>query len=44
MNQPSKPSGAVPTSSGRNRFATHRTLIVAAVVIGFLLVAIWMPW
>ncbi len=44
MPDPKKASGAVPTSPGRNRFATHRTLVVAAIIVAFLLVAIWAPW
>lgn len=44
MNKAGKPPGAVPVSSSRNRFATHRTLIMAALVVAFLLMAIWTPW
>lgn len=44
MTTPKKDPGAVPTSSQRNRFVTHRTLVVAAIVLGFLLIAIWTPW
>ena len=40
----SNPPGAVPHSSGRNRFATKRTLTITLVVIGFLLVALMVPW
>lgn len=36
--------GAVPHSSGRNRFVTNKTLTLAAVIVGFLLVAIMVPW
>lgn len=43
MNPPSRPDG-VPHSSGRNRSATQRSIAIAAVVIAFLLVAIWVPW
>lgn len=38
------PHGGVPTSSGKNRFATNRTMVVLIVVVAFLLVAIWVPW
>ncbi len=44
MTTPSPPTGGVPHSSGRNRFATKRSLAIAAVVIAFLLIAIWVPW
>ncbi|WP_312303024.1 hypothetical protein [Pulveribacter sp.] len=44
MTDPKKASHPVPASSGRNRFATHRTLILAAIVVAFLLLAIWVPW
>ena len=38
------PSGAVPTSSGRNRYATSRTLIIGSVVAAFLMLAMFVPW
>lgn len=37
------PSG-VPTSSGKNRYATNRTMMVAMVVLAFLMVAVLVPW
>lgn len=37
-------SGAVPTSSGRNRLATERTLLVAGVGFAVLLVLLFVPW
>ncbi|WP_326542427.1 hypothetical protein [Pseudorhodoferax sp.] len=44
MNTPKNPPGAVPTSSSRNRYATKRTLTVGAVVVAFLLFAVFVPW
>ncbi|WP_313070265.1 hypothetical protein [Melaminivora sp.] len=44
MKDPKDISAAVPQSSGRNRFATHRTLLVAALVLAFLLLAVLVPW
>lgn len=45
MNEPlKKPHGAVPHSSGRNRFATQRSLAVMILLISILLVVIWVPW
>jgi hypothetical protein len=44
MNAPHNPAGAVPTSSSRNRHASKRTLTVGAVVVGFLLFAVFFPW
>jgi hypothetical protein len=45
MSQPRSPSsGQVPHSSGRNRFATGRTVAVLGVIVGFLLIAIMVPW
>ena len=37
-------SGAVPTSSGLNRYATGRTLLIAGVVLALVLVALFAPW
>lgn len=37
-------SGAVPTSSGRNRFATQRTLWIAGVVLVLLVILLLPPW
>ncbi|GHD02797.1 hypothetical protein GCM10007320_62320 [Pseudorhodoferax aquiterrae] len=44
MNAPKNTPGAVPTSSSRNRHANKRTLTVAAVIVGFLLFAVFFPW
>lgn len=44
MTNPPNAPGAVPTSSGRNRYATKRTLTVAAVIVGFLVFAVFIPW
>lgn len=45
MSDPSKnPHGAVPHSSGQNRFATQRTIVVTVLIVGVLLLAIWIPW
>jgi hypothetical protein len=44
MDAPHNPAGAVPTSSSRNRHASKRTLTVGAVVVGFLLFAVFFPW
>lgn len=44
MTTPQNPSGAVPTSSGRNRDANRRMAYVAGAVLAFLLVAIFVPW
>ena len=45
MNEPSKkPHCGVPHSSGRNRFATQRSLAVMILLISILLVVIWVPW
>ncbi len=44
MNAPKNTPGAVPTSSSRNRYASKRTLTVAAVIVGFLLFAVFFPW
>lgn len=44
MTHPNQESKPVPVSSGRNRFASTRTLIVAAVVGLFLIVAVFVPW
>ena len=44
MNDSKKPHGAVPHSSGRNRFATQRSLAVMILIISILLVVIWVPW
>ncbi|SFD96754.1 MULTISPECIES: hypothetical protein [Comamonadaceae] len=44
MNAPRDSSGAVPTSSSRNRFASARTLWVAGIVLAVLLVAFVIPW
>jgi hypothetical protein len=43
MTRSSDPGG-VPHSSGRNRFATKKTLTLILVVVGFLLVAVMVPW
>lgn len=38
MSSPQQPnSGAVPTSSGRNRFASKRLLVVAAAVLAVVI-------
>jgi hypothetical protein len=37
-------SRGVPTSSGRNRFATGRTLLILAAVVTLTLVALFAPW
>jgi hypothetical protein len=37
-------SGAVPTSSGRNRFANHRMLWIGGIIVAFLVIAIFVPW
>lgn len=37
------PHASVPTSSGRNRFATNRTMVVVIAVVAFLMIAIWVP-
>ncbi|WP_255357811.1 hypothetical protein [Pseudorhodoferax sp. Leaf265] len=44
MNASQNPPGAVPTSSSRNRHASKRTLTVGAVVVAFLLFAVFVPW
>lgn len=44
MNAPKNTPGAVPTSSSRNRYASKRTLTVGAVVVAFLLFAVFIPW
>ncbi|HTH08339.1 MAG TPA: hypothetical protein VMA55_02125 [Acidovorax sp.] len=44
MNQPKQPSRGIPTSSSRNRRATHRTVVLAAIVAALVLVAMWVPW
>lgn len=44
MNAPKNTPGAVPTSSSRNRHANKRTLTLAAVIVGFLLFAVFFPW
>ncbi len=38
------PGGAVPTSSGRNRSATARMLVIGVMVLAFLMIAIFVPW
>jgi hypothetical protein len=43
MEEPDK-TRSVPHSSGRNRFATKRTLALLAIVVVFLLVAVMVPW
>lgn len=40
----STPRDGVPHSSARNTAATQRSIAIAAVVIAFLMVAIWVPW
>lgn len=44
MNAPKNTRGAVPTSSSRNRYANKRTLTVGAVIVAFLLFAVFIPW
>lgn len=44
MPQSPPSSGQVPHSSGRNWVATGRTVAIIAVVVGFLLIAIMVPW
>ncbi|MDP4073840.1 hypothetical protein [Acidovorax sp. A1169] len=44
MPQSLQSSGQVPHSSGRNRVATGRTVAIIAVVVGFLPIAIMVPW
>ena len=44
MPSPSDPSGAVPTSSGRNRYASRRMAYVGGAVLAVLLVVIFIPW
>lgn len=44
MNNIHKNSGAVPTSSGRNRFANHRMMWIGGIILAFLLIAIFFPW
>ncbi len=43
MPRPNNP-GAVPHSSSRNRFATKKTLTLTLIVVGFVLVALMVPW
>jgi hypothetical protein len=44
MNHPKNPSRSVPTSSGKNRTATHRTVVIAAIVAVLVFAAMWVPW
>ncbi len=37
-------AGGVPHSSGHNKFATKRTLTLTLIVVGFVLVAMMVPW
>lgn len=41
---PQNTPGQVPTSSSRNRFATKRTLYIAAAVVAVALVIMFAPW
>ena len=41
---PSNPSGAVPTSSGRDRYANRRMACIVGAVLALLMVAIYVPW
>lgn len=39
--QPLRP---FPTSSGKNRTATHRTVVIAAIVAVLVFAAMWVQW
>lgn len=41
---PENSVGQVPTSSSKNRFATKRTLVVAAIVLAIVLLVMLAPW
>ena len=43
MDRSDKADG-VPHSSGRNKLATKRTLTLVLIVVGFVLVAMMVPW
>lgn len=44
MSKPESSPGAVPHSSGRNRYATHRAVFIVLVVLAFLFAAMFVPW
>lgn len=41
---PPNTPGQVPTSSSRNRFATKRTMYIAAAVVAVALMMVFAPW
>lgn len=41
---PPNTPGQVPTSSSRNRFATKRTMYIAAAVVAVVLMMVFAPW
>ncbi|MBB1653297.1 hypothetical protein A9976_28260 [Delftia sp. UME58] len=41
---PPNTPGQVPTSSSRNRFATKRTMYIAAAIVAVVLVIMFAPW
>lgn len=44
MTDPSKTSKPVPVSSSRSNFLNSRMSVIVAVLIAFLLIAIFVPW
>ena len=44
MSKPDSDPGAVPHSSGPNRFATKRTVFLFLVILAFIFAARSVPW
>lgn len=44
MSKPDSDPGAVPHSSGRNRYATKRTVFLFLLILAFLFAAMFVPW
>lgn len=44
MTDPAKTSKPVPVSSSRNGFKNMRATTLIAVIVAFLLIAIFVPW
>lgn len=44
MNAPKNSPQGVPTSFGKNRRATHRTIVITTIVAVLVLAAMWVPW
>jgi hypothetical protein len=44
MTPPKNSPNGIPTSSGKNRRATQRTMVIAAIVAVLVFAAMWVPW